>query len=133
MDRGRLNLYSEQWNVGFERTLPGSFLLGASYAGSHGVHLYSPTAYNQLPDQYLSLGNALLNLVPNPFYGLITSGPLSSATVQQSQLLRPYPQFQGVTSESNSYGSSIYHSLQVKLERRFSAASACFCPTPTRS
>ncbi len=120
MDRARLNLYSEQWNFGIERTLPGSFLLGVAYAGSHGVHLYSPTAYNQLPDQYLSLGNALLNLVPNPYYGLVASGPLSAPTVQQGQLLRPFPQFQNVNAESNSYGNSIYHSLQVKLERRFS-------------
>lgn len=120
MDRGRLNLYSEQWNFGIERTLPGSFLLSAAYAGSHGVHLYSPVNYNQLPDQYLSMGNSLLSLVPNPFYGLVTSGPLSTPTVQQSQLLRPYPQFQTITAESNSYGNSIYHSLQVKLERRFS-------------
>jgi hypothetical protein len=72
-----------------------------------------------LPDQYLSMGNALLTLVPNPYYGLVSSGPLSTPTVQQGQLLRPYPQFQGVTAESNSYGDSIYHSLQVKMERRF--------------
>jgi hypothetical protein len=119
MDRARLNLYSEQWNFGIERTLPGSFLLSASYAGSHGVHLYSPVNYDQLPNQYLSMGNALLNLVPNPYFGMVNSGPLSTASVQQGQLLRPYPQFQGVTAESNSYGDSIYHSLQVKLERRF--------------
>jgi hypothetical protein len=120
MDRGRLNLYAEQWNFGIERTLPGSFVLSAAYAGSHGVHLYSPVNYNQLPDQYLSLGSALLTLVPNPFYGLVSSGPLSTPTVQYGQLLRPYPQFQGITAESNSYGNSIYHSLQVKVERRFS-------------
>ncbi|HMF74242.1 MAG TPA: carboxypeptidase regulatory-like domain-containing protein [Bryobacteraceae bacterium] len=119
MDRSRLNLYSEQWNFGIERTLPGAFLLSAAYAGSHGVHLYSPVNYNQLPNQYLSMGNALLNLVPNPYFGAISSGPLSTATVQQGQLLRPYPQFQGITAESNSYGNSIYHSMQVKLERRF--------------
>lgn len=119
MDRARLNLYAEQWNFGIERTLPGSFLLSAAYAGSHGVHLYSPVNYDQMPDQYLSLGTALLNQVPNPFYGLITSGPLSTPTVAQYWLLRPYPQFTGVTAESNSYGNSIYHSLQVRLERRF--------------
>jgi Carboxypeptidase regulatory-like domain len=119
MDRGRQSLYAEQWNFGIERTLPGSFLLNLAYAGSHGVHLYSPVNYNQLPDQYLSMGNALLNLVPNPYYGLIASGPMSGPTVQQGQLLRPYPQFEGITAETNSYGNSIYHSLQAKLERRF--------------
>ncbi len=120
IDRGRLNLYAEQWNFGIERTIPGSFLVSAAYAGSHGVHLYSPVNYNQLPDQYLSLGSGLLTQVTNPYYGLISSGPLSTPTVQRGQLLRPYPQFQGITAESNSYGNSIYHSLQVKVERRFS-------------
>lgn len=120
IDRNRLTLYSEQWNFGIERTLPGSFLLTVAYAGSHGVHLYSPLNYDQLPDQYLAMGNALLNLVPNPYYGLITTGPLSAATIQEGQLLRPYPQFQEVTAETSSYGNSIYHSLQVKAERRFS-------------
>jgi hypothetical protein len=45
---------------------------------------------------------------------------MSGPTVAQYWLLRPYAQFTGVTAESNSYGNSIYHSLQVKLERRFS-------------
>ena len=120
MDRARLNLYSEQWNFGIERSLPGSFLLSVAYAGSHGVHLYSPANYNQMPNQYLSLGSALLNQVTNPFYGLISSGPESGPTVAQYYLLRPYPQFTRVTAESNSYGNSIYHSLQAKMERRFS-------------
>jgi hypothetical protein len=73
-----------------------------------------------LPDQYLSLGSTLLTLVPNPYYGLVSSGPLSTPTVQYGQLLRPYPQFETITAESNSYGDSIYHSLQLKVERRFS-------------
>jgi hypothetical protein len=120
MDRGRLNLYAEQWNFGIERTFPGSLLLSVAYAGSHGVHLYSPVNYDQMPDQYLSLGSALLDQVKNPYFGLISSGPMSGPTVAQYWLLRPYPQFTGVTAESNSYGDSIYHSLQVKVERRFS-------------
>jgi hypothetical protein len=119
IDRGRLNPYSQQWNFGIQQTFA-NFLFDVAYSGSHGVHLFSPLNYNQLPDQYLSLGDALRAEVPNPFYGTITSGPLSTQTVQYSQLLRPYPQFNGVTAESNSYGNSIYHSLQVKVERRFS-------------
>jgi hypothetical protein len=120
MDRARLNLYAEQWNFGFERTLPGSFLASVAYAGSHGIHLYSPVNYDQMPNQYLSLGPALLNQVNNPYFGLISSGPMSGPTVALRYLLRPYPQFTGITAESNSYGNSIYHSLQAKLERRFS-------------
>jgi Carboxypeptidase regulatory-like domain len=119
MDRGRLTPYSQQWNFGVQQTL-GNFLFDIAYSGSHGVHLFGPLNYNQLPDQYLALGNTLRSEVPNPFYGTITSGPLSTPNVQYSQLLRPYPQFNGVTAESNSYGNSIYHSLQLKVERRFS-------------
>jgi hypothetical protein len=94
-------------------------LIDAAYAGSHGVHLFSPLNYDQLPDQYLSLGGNLLNLVPNPFYGAITSGPLSTPTIQEGQLLWPYPQFTSVTAESASYGDSLYHAFELKVERRF--------------
>ncbi len=120
MDRGRVTPYSEQWNFGIQRTLPGNFLVDVSYAGSHGVHLFGPLNYDQLPDQDLALGSALRTVVQNPFYGVITSGPLSTATVQTAQLLRPYPQFNSVIATNNSYGDSIYHSLQLKIQRRFS-------------
>ncbi len=119
MDRGRKSLYAEQWNFAVQRILPMNLSMEVAYAGSHGVHLQGPLNYDQLPDQYLSMGNALRTLVPNPFYGIVTTGPLAAATVQQGQLLRPYPQFTGITT-INSYGNSIYHSLQSKLERRFS-------------
>ncbi|MBV9442950.1 MAG: TonB-dependent receptor, partial [Acidobacteriaceae bacterium] len=119
MDRGRVTPYSEQWNFGIQRTLPRGLLADISYAGSHGLHLFGPLNYDQLPDQYLSLGSDLRTLVPNPFFGIITSGPLSTATVQKAQLLRPYPQFNSVIATNNSYGDSIYHSLQIKVERRF--------------
>jgi hypothetical protein len=119
IDRGRLTPYAEQWNFGIQRALPGGFLVDVAYAGSHGIHLFSPLNYDQLPNQYLSLGGNLLNLVPNPFYGTITSGTLSTPTIQLGQLLRPYPQFTSVTAESNSYGNSIYHAFELKVERRF--------------
>ena len=47
------------------------------YLGSKNTHLGLPEAnLNQLPDQYLSLGSALLKKVPNPYYGQI---PASSS------------------------------------------------------
>ena len=119
VDRGRLTPYAEQWNFGFQRTLPGNFLADLSYAGSHGVHLFGNLNYDQLPNQDLALGSALRTIVNNPFYGVIPSGPLSTATVQAGQLLRPFPQFNSVTAESASYGNSIYHSFQMKVQRRF--------------
>lgn len=125
MQRTRPVSYAQQWNLDIQTTLSRNFLLDVAYAGGRGVHLYGDYNPNQLPDQYLSLGGDLNSQVSNPFYGFITSGPLSSQTVARSQLLRPYPQFSGVTSGNASFfGASEYNSLQVKFQRRFADGSS---------
>ena len=75
---------------------------------------------NQLDPKYLSLGSQLLQTVPNPFFGTITTGPLALATVGQAQLLKPYPQYSGVTRLAPAFGNSHYHSAQLTLEKRTS-------------
>ncbi|HZT30444.1 MAG TPA: hypothetical protein VFA33_11200 [Bryobacteraceae bacterium] len=99
-------------------------VLEALYAGSVGVGLPAQWAsqMNQLPDSYLSLGAALQQLVPNPFAGVVSSGPLSQPTVQRAQLLRPYPQFQTLYVEGMPLGHSNYHSFQLQFTKRFSAS-----------
>jgi hypothetical protein len=64
----------------------------------------------------------LNSLVPNPFYGIITNpaSSLSSPTVVQSQLLKPYPQFTGLSGNDPPWADSSYHALQVRVEKRFS-------------
>jgi hypothetical protein len=120
MDRTRHVSYAEGWNLDVQQMLPKQVLFDLAYVGSHGVHLYGDYNANQLPDQYLSMGSQLNNLVANPFYGKIASGSLSGPTVAQSQLLLPYPQFTGVTLGNGSfYGASVYNALQLKIERRF--------------
>ena len=121
MDRNRQNPYGMDWNVGIDRKLPGNFVLNLAYAGSRGIHLFGNINPDQLPDQYLSMGTALTQLVANPFYGTITNGSLSSSKVAASQLLRPYPQFAAVTAGNSSFGASTYHSLQINMARRFSS------------
>jgi len=73
---------------------------------------------NQMNPQYLSKGAALLKQDPNTFYGTITSGALSGTTVQQMQLLKPYPQFTGVTRMYPAIGNVIYHSMQLQMQKR---------------
>lgn len=120
MDRHRPNPYAMDWNFSIEHSLPGSFVLDLAYAGSRGIDLYGNLNYDQLPDQYLSEGSTLNQLVPNPFYGKIAIGALSGPLVTASQLLRPYPQFTGVTAGNAAWGSSGYNALEISLERRFS-------------
>jgi len=121
MDRSRRMSYAEQWNFDIQRTLPANFLVDVAYAGSRGIGLYGSLNYDLLPNQFLSLGDRLRDQQPNPFFGLVNRGALSGPTVSRAQLLRPYPQYTGFTAGNLSYGASTYHSLQFKLERRFSA------------
>ena len=57
--------------------------------------------------------------MPNPFYPLLPNTSLSGTTVARSQLLIPYPQFTGVTVNTNQ-GYSWYHGMQTRFEKRFS-------------
>jgi hypothetical protein len=118
--------YMQQWNFDIQQELGREMILDAAYAGSSGTGL--PTGYatnaNQVPDQYLSLGSALLQQVPNPFYplvqsGLIKSGVLSQPQILRSQLLRPYPQFDTVFNEGDPVGHSSYHAFMLQFKRRF--------------
>ena len=120
MDPDRSTPYSEQWNLDIQHSLPGNWVIEAAYAGSRGLHLFGPLQFDQLPDQALTQGDSLRTLVTNPFFGQVQTGTLGASQVQRGQLLRPFPQFTGVVGGNSSYGASTYHSLQLKLERRFS-------------
>ena len=114
--------YMQQFNLSLQRSVPGNILLEATYAGSRGVHLQL-NAFNldQLPDQSLTMGNALLDQVPNPFFGEITVGTLATRTVQRQQLLRPYPQFTGagLVLAKDPIGNSTYHSCSFGVKKDF--------------
>ena len=118
--------YQSQWSVDVQRQLPWSVVINVGYAGSAAVALPASVNYNQLPAELLSQGTALAQPVGNPFFGVITdsTSPLSLATIQRGQLLRPHPQFLNMSSNQTPSGHSSYHALQFKLERRFSQGLA---------
>ncbi|MCL5744023.1 MAG: TonB-dependent receptor, partial [Acidobacteria bacterium] len=117
--RGIRSGYSEQWNFNVQRDLPGRWLLEVAYLGNHGVSLPANQVYGFLPDQYLSLGTQLQDMVPNPYAGLIQVGTLSQPKVTRAALLRNFPQFSGA-SGLGSWADSIYHAMTVRLEKRMS-------------
>jgi len=120
LDRNAKQPYVQTWNFGIQRTLPWNTVGEISYSGSHGVHLMGIQEWDQLDPKYLSLGSQLNNQVPNPFYGAIAQGTLSTPTITLGQALRPYPQFVGVSSRNANYGNSIYHAMLVRVEHRMS-------------
>ena len=117
--RERPTPYLQAYSFDLQFQLERDSVIELGYAGSQGRKLLSPTfERNQLPTELLSMGNALLANVPNPFLGVITSGALSGATVQRGQLLRPYPQYTGVGILILPSSSSGFNSLNAKLTRR---------------
>jgi hypothetical protein len=117
------------WHFDIQRELAPQTVLTVSYVGSRAYHLSAaPTDFtgainqnmNALNPQYLSMGTALLQAVPNPFYGIITNGSLAGQTIPESQLLKPYPQYTGVTRVAPAFGNSHYEALQMQLEKRTS-------------
>ena len=119
-DRSGRTPYNLQWNGDVQYQLTNNLLVDAAYAGSRGVHFARTVDLNALNPQYLSLGTQLTRLVPNPFVGQIATGTLSQPLVAQSQLLKPYPQYTSVNILNSPTADSIYHSVQLKLEQRFS-------------
>jgi hypothetical protein len=122
------NSYSVQWNFNVQRELPGEMTVEVGYLGNRGLFLVDGDPgqnFAQLSPSFDVLGNQLIATVANPFYGLITSATapgsaLTNPTVTANQLLRPYPQYNGVQSFRKAVATSMYHGLTVRLNKRFS-------------
>jgi hypothetical protein len=120
-DYGQQGLYMQHWNFSLQRQLVADMVIDIAYAGSKGAHLWQNLQYNQLPDQYLSLRTDLQRVIPNPFRGIIpATQALGGATTTYGQLLRPYPHFTGINTIGSTSGSSTYHALEIRAEKRFS-------------
>jgi len=134
--------YEQSWSFGIERQLPSNILINAEYIGKKGTHLpfSGSTERNFLGPwvESLPVGDftaatpcqaglsiaCLSSAVTNPFAGLI-SDPNSTIgssfpQIQYYQLLRPYPQFTGVSTEPQMIANSIYHGLQLTAEKKYS-------------
>lgn len=121
-DPVRRSPYVQQWMAGVEYSLTSNDLLDISYVGNHGVHVLSQyLEWNELPVSDLALGNQLNQMVPNPFYGHITSSGcgLDQKTVVEGQLLRRFPEYCSVTEAQPSVGGSNYNALQATYTHRW--------------
>ena len=133
--------YAQQWNLNVQRQFPGNLLVDVAYAGSKGTHLpMHDQTLNQLAPQLVPTNateaDALNKLVPNPFAGncpppftATCTGPVlsgnvgTSPTVKAAQLLLPFPQFDNVAMAEPDNRNSIYHSMQMKIQKRFSGGA----------
>ena len=110
---------NQMWNANIQRSFLKDYIIEVAYVGSRGERLWNNFTANATNPIFLSMGSALNNLVPNPFFGKITTGSLSAATVRQGVLLVPYPQYTGVSVLRGSVGDSVYHGMTLRAERSF--------------
>nr|MCU0229659.1 hypothetical protein [Bryobacterales bacterium] len=123
--------YSIRWNFTIQQQLAGNLLMEVGYIGNSANRLQGNRQLNFFDRQFLSTSaerdqdniNFLGQQVTNPFAGLLPGTGLNGPRIQLQQLLRPYAQFNGeggVTMNTDNFGSSYYHGLQARLEKRFS-------------
>ena len=112
-----------QWNADVQQRLPGDLLSDIAYSANRGIRLTRGYSANELDPRYLALGTGLQRLVANPFAGLIPKGTLAQPQVAARQLLLPYPHYLGLNVMNDTSGSSTYHSMQLKVEKRMRRGS----------
>lgn len=126
--------YVHQWMVGFQVSLPWHFTLDASYVGTRTKKLPMDVDINNIPRSEREKAIARLGgdttylstTVPNPFLAappalreLLAGTILENPRVRRDQLLRPYPQFTGLTVNRANLGSATYDALEMTANRRF--------------
>ncbi len=118
IDQGRRAPIVDQYSADIQQELPYGLAFKLGYVGAHARNLANSENINQLPDNLLSMGSALGTSLANPYYNKGGVSTIGKATILQSQLLLPYPQFTTVT-ESVSNGYSQYNAMDVKLQKAF--------------
>jgi len=119
--------YVQQYSIDVQRELPGNMAASIGYQGSRSERLSmggtsdATININQIDPQYQSLGTALQQTVPNPFFGIAEFGNLSkSATITRGQLLRPYPQFGNILMHRVNEAKARYNAMVARWQKRMS-------------
>jgi hypothetical protein len=112
--------YLSDWTLSIQREITPTMLAEVGYVGSKMTHLFWNRQNNEDNPLLLGLGSQLNQPVANPFFGKITTGALSTPTVQLKQLLRPYPQYQDVLIFRDAYGDMRYNSLTARVTKQYS-------------
>lgn len=118
---GRDIPYVHQFSAGIQQELPLRLLIDVTYAGNRTNSLNTSKGVNEISAEQFKLGSAyLLQTVTNPFAGLLPGTTKNSATIARQELLRPFPQYTGLTEANRTIGQLWYDSLQMRIEKRLS-------------
>jgi hypothetical protein len=114
---------TQNWSFAFQWQPTANMVFEVSYVGMHSTrqNAYLLSNINQVAPKYLSSGNLLTQSITSS--AAVAAGipiPYSGFTGTVAQALRPYPQYQTLTSYFAKRGKSSYNALQVDLRQRFS-------------
>lgn len=113
--------YLANWTLSIQRMINSNTMVEADYVGTKTTHLFWNRMDNAnnplLLQQY---GPHLLDSVPNPFFGKVSGGIGAFSTIQQRQLLRPFPQYQQILAVRRPYGDASYQSMTARIEKAYS-------------
>ncbi len=117
----------QRWQFGIQRELPHRIMLEAAYVGNRGTDIETSRSLNGIPLQYLSTSptrdqpkiDYLSTNLPNPYSPLLPGTGRAGTLIGRSSLLTAYPHFTGLGTFTGE-GTSSYHSLQTKFDKRFS-------------
>lgn len=110
----------QQYSFDIQRQLTAGMAMTIGYSGSRSNNITWTAAglnMNQLRPEYLALGSQLQQSVANPFFGRGGSNGIAGANIERQQLLRPYPQFTGVTYNNQSYVRGRYDSMAITVRK----------------
>ncbi len=114
---------TQHWSLGVQRAIPWGILLDVQYMGTQVQHVpvnvplgIISTSLQQQCYTDLALCDTE---VKNPFYGVLPSSTSLGAprTIQDWELQRGFPLFNGVTEDQVPEGNTHYNSLNVRVER----------------
>ncbi len=114
--------YVEQFSVDIQREIKYGIVTEVGYVGSRSKHLTLGAASineNALNPSLLSMGSALTQSVPNPFYGHGGAGVVGTANVTEAQLLLPYPAYGSISKLFTDNNKAKYDSLVLKAQKSF--------------
>ncbi len=122
-DIGLETPYTQHWGLTVEREIIRDFLFSAAYVGTRGVHLLRFATPNLGPNAISYVSRVRVeNPIPgtaDPGFPVFDGISIPPNGRMEPGRLRPFPLLGSFTSiESNA--NSIYHSLQVQLNKRFS-------------
>jgi len=125
-----------QYSVDVQRELPGNMAVTIGYVGATGRDI----GFGGTVDAAININQidpavararfpgpngtwnaaALRQSVPNPFFGIAAAGELgTSPTIQQGQLLRPFPEFGDILMhETTTGGRRQYNAATIVLDKR---------------